>query len=183
MKKLATLIILLTLSCTGFAWPWNGKPLSGPSPKPTPQPATAVVVTAAPSQNAVSDARAVVRELNSELKIAKSENIKLKNNLDQANSDLKNSFALIEQLNKDISSLKEWGVVQQAEAQKWLSSYTSAVKRYHRLKNIAAAVAGLFGAMVGMWCMRFVPPVYAAYAFALPIVGAGLAAGALWMFL
>jgi len=183
MKKLATLIILLTLSSTSFAWPWNGKPLSGPVTKPTLQPAAVASVVQPPSQNAVNDARAVVRELNGELKIAKSENTKLKNNLDQANGDLKNSFVLIEQLNKDIASLKEWGVVQQAEAQKWLSSYTSAVKRYHRLKNIAAAVAGLFGAMVGMWCMRFVPPIYAAYALALPIIGAGAAASALWIFL
>jgi hypothetical protein len=180
MKKLATLIILLTISSTGFAWPWNGKPLSGPLVKPTPVPAAVVVV---PSQNPVNDARALVRELNGELKIAKSENIKLKNNLDQANGDLKNSFILIEQLNKDITSLKEWGVVQQAEAQKWLSSYTNAVKRYHRLKNIAAAVAGLFGMVVGIWLMGFVPPMYSAYALLLPVAGAGAAASALWIFL
>jgi len=180
MKKLATLIILLTISSTSFAWPWNGKPLSGPIVKPTPVPAAVVV---APSQNPINDARAVVRELNGELKIAKSENTKLKNNLDQANGDLKNSFILIEQLNKDIASLKEWGVVQQAEAQKWLSSYTNAVKRYHRLKNIAAAVAGLFGMMVGIWLMGFVPPMYSTYALLLPVAGAGAAASALWIFL
>jgi len=180
MKKLATLIILLIISSTGLAWPWNGKPLSGPLVKPTPVPSVVVV---APSQNPVNDARALVRELNGELKIAKSENTKLKNNLDQANGDLKNSFVLIEQLNKDITSLKEWGVVQQAESQKWLSSYTKAVKRYHRLKNIAAAVAGLFGMVVGIWLMGFVPPVYSTYALLLPVAGAGAAASALWIFL
>ena len=180
MKKLATLIILLTLSSTGFAWPWNGKPLSGPLVKLTPAPAAVII---APSQNPINDARAVVRELNGELKIAKSENTKLKNNLDQANGDLKNSFVLIEQLNKDISTLKEWGVVQQAESQKWLSSYTNAVKRYHRLKNIAACVAGLFGLIVGIWLMGFVPPMYSAYALLLPVAGAGAAASALWIFL
>jgi len=180
MKKLATLIILLTLSCTGFAWPWNGKPLSRPSPKPAPKPVAAVVVTAAPSQNAVNDARAVVRELNGELKIAKNENIKLKNNLDQANSDLKNSFVLIEQLNKDITSLKEWGVVQQAEAQKWLEKYTNAIKRYHRLKWIAAIIAGAVGVLLGLQIMSFVPP---PYSLLVPIGGAGLFATLVWVFL
>jgi hypothetical protein len=95
MKKFATLIILLTLCSTGLAWPWNGKPLSKPVVKPTPVPA---VVVTQPSQNPVNDARALVRELNGELKIAKSENTKLKSNLDQANGDLKTSFILIEQL-------------------------------------------------------------------------------------
>jgi len=180
MKKFATLIILLIVCSTGFAWPWNGKPLSKPVAKPTPVPA---VVLVQPSQNPVNDARALVRELNGELKIAKNENTKLKNNLDQANGDLKSSFIFIEQLNKDISTLKEWGVVQQAESQKWLSSYTNAVKRYHRLKNIAAAVAGLFGLMVGIWLMGFVPPVYSTYALLLPVAGAGAAASALWIFL
>ncbi len=180
MKKSATLIILLIISSTGLAWPWNGKPLSGPLAGQTPAPA-AVAVT--PPQNPINDARAVVRELNAELKIAKSENTKLKNNLDLANGDLKNSFVLIERLNKDITSLKEWGVVQQAEAQKWLSSYTKAVKRYHRLKNIAAGVAGLFGLIVGIWLMGFVPPMYSAYALLLPVAGAGVAASALWIFL
>jgi hypothetical protein len=181
MKKLATLIILLIISSTAFAWPWNGTPLSGPLAKPTPQPALVVVQPF--SQNPINDARTLVRELNGELKIAKIENTKLKSNLDQANGDLKTSFILIEQLNKDIANLKEWGVVQQAEAQKWLSSYTNAIKRYHRLKNIAAAVAGLFGMIVGIWLMGFVPPMYSTYALLLPVAGAGIAASALWIFL
>jgi hypothetical protein len=63
-----------------------------------------------------------------------------------------------------------------------MEKHTATLKRYHKLKNIAAIVAGLFGAMLGMYCMRLVPPVYAAYAFALPIAGAVLAFGCVWMF-
>jgi len=178
MKKLATLIILLIISSTGLAWPWNGKPFCSRTTK-----SVSTQSLVAPSQNPINEARATVHELNGELKIGKIENIKLKNSLDLANGDLKSSFVLIEQLNKDITSLKEWGVVQQAQAQKWLSSYTNAVKRYHRLKNIAAGVAGLFGLMVGIWLMGFVPPMYSTYALLLPVAGAGAAASALWIFL
>jgi hypothetical protein len=175
MKKLVPIVLLLILTSTGYSqFNWF-------KPKPKAQPTPVAVVQK--SKTPVQDAKQIVKELQSELRVAKSENAKLKDNLSKANGNLKDSFLQIDKLKKDIDALKEWGVVQQAEAQKWLSSYTSAVKRYHRLKNIAAAVAGLFGAMVGMWCMRFVPPVYAAYAFALPIVGAGAAASALWIFL
>jgi VIT1/CCC1 family predicted Fe2+/Mn2+ transporter len=63
-----------------------------------------------------------------------------------------------------------------------MNKYTSTLKRYHRLKNIAAIVAGLLGAMLGMYCMRLVPSIYAAYALALPIAGAVLAFAGVWLF-
>ena len=124
----------------------------------------------------------VIKELNTELKVAKQENQKLKNNLDQANKEVKKGFEKTLEVQKNADLLKEWGVEQHNQAFEWMDKYTKTIKRYHRLKNIAAIVAGLFGAMLGMYCMRLVPPVYAAYAFALPIAGAVMVFGAVWMF-
>lgn len=166
----------MSIVSTGMAWPWDKKPTEKPEVK---KPATAKVE----SGSSLQQARQVIRELNAELNSAKSENAKLKNNLINANKKVTEAEANAAIVQKQADALKEWGIQKQNEAFQWLEKYTKAVKRYHRLKMIAAVVAGLFGAMLGMWAMRFVPPIYAAYAMALPIAGAGIAAGALWIFL
>jgi predicted NodU family carbamoyl transferase len=118
--------------------------------------------------------------LKNELNVAKTENSKLTQSLNQARLDLDQSFAEIDKLNKDISTLKEWGVVQQAEAQKWLEKYTNAIKRYHRLKWIAALIAAAGGVLLGLQIMGFVPP---PYNLLVPIGGAGLFGALVWFFL
>jgi hypothetical protein len=168
MKKLL-LIILLLLPITSFGQFW--KPKAKPSPTP---------VLVEKSKTPVQDAKQIVKELQAELKIAKSENAKLEGNLDKANSNLKNSFLQMDKLKKDIETLKEWGVVQQAEAQKWLEKYTHAIKRYHRLKWIAALIAAAGGGLLGLQIMGFVPP---PYNLLVPIGGAGLFGTLVWMFL
>lgn len=173
MKKLLPLIILLILSGTSFGQFWK------PKPKPTPIPkATPVVVEK--SKNPVQDAKQIIKELQNELNIAKTENSKLEKNLAQANIDLNQSFSEIDKLNKDIETLKEWGIVQQAEVQKWLDKYTKAVKRYHRLKLIAALIAAAGGVLLGLQFMNFVPP---PYNLLVPIGGAGFFATLVWLFL
>jgi hypothetical protein len=176
MKKLLTIVFILSLASTGMTWPWDKKPVAKPEVK---KPVPAKVETG----SSLQQARQVIKELGSELNSAKSENTKLKNNLANANKKVAEAEASIATVQKQADTLKAWGIQKQNEAFEWLEKYTNAVKRYHRLKMIAAVVAGLFGAMLGMWAMRFVPPIYAAYAMALPIAGAGLAAGALWIFL
>jgi len=172
MKKLLPLIILLILTGTGYSqFNWF-------KPKPKAQPTPVAVVQK--SKTPVQDAKQIVKELQGELRVAKSENVKLKNNLSKANSNLKDSFLQIEKLNKDITTLKEWGVVQQAEAQKWLEKYTNAIKRYHRLKLIAALIAAAGGVLLGLQFMGFVPP---PYNLLVPIGGAGLFATLVWLFL
>ncbi len=173
MKKVLPLIILLVLSATSFGQFWKPKPRPTPVPKPIP-------VLVEKSKNPIQDAKGVVKELQSELKIAKNENEKLKQNLNEANVNVKNGFIQIDKLNKDIETLKEWGVVQQAEAQKWLEKYTNAIKRYHRLKWIAALIAAAGGVLLGLQIMGFVPP---PYNLLVPIGGAGLFAGLVWVFL
>lgn len=173
MKKLLPLIILLVLSGTSFGQFWKPKPKPTPIPKPTP-------VVVEKSKNPIQDAKQIVKELQSELKIAKNENAKLKQNLNEANTNVKNGFIQIDKLNKDITTLKEWGVVQQAEAQKWLEKYTNAIKRYHRLKLIAALIAAAGGVLLGLQFMTFVPP---PYNLLVPIGGAGLFATLVWLFL
>ena len=170
MKKLL-LIILLVLPVTSFGQFWKPKPKA--TPKPTP-------VLVEKSKTPIQDAKQIVKELQSELKIAKDENGKLKQNLNEANTNVKNGFIQIEKLNKDISTLKEWGVVQQAEAQKWLEKYTNAIKRYHRLKWIAALIAAAGGVLLGLQIMGFVPP---PYNLLVPIGGAGFFGALVWFFL
>lgn len=170
MKKLL-LVILLFLPITSFGQFWKPKPKAKPSPTP------ALVEK---SKTPVQDARQLVKELQGELKVAKDENIKLKNNLSSAQNELKNSFVQIDKLNKDIDTLKEWGVVQQAEAQKWLEKYTNAIKRYHRLKWIAAIIAAAAGVLLGLQFMNFIPP---PYNLLVPIGGAGLFGTLVWVFL
>jgi hypothetical protein len=170
MKKLL-LIILLVLPVTSFGQFWKPKPKA--TPKPTP-------VLVEKSKTPIQDAKQIVKELQSELKIAKDENTKLKQNLNEANANVKKGFLEIDKLNKDISTLKEWGVVQQAEAQKWLEKYTNAIKRYHRLKWIAALIAAAGGVLLGLQIMGFVPP---PYNLLVPIGGAGFFGALVWFFL
>jgi septal ring factor EnvC (AmiA/AmiB activator) len=171
MKKLIPLLILITLSSTGFSQFWKSKPKATPTPTP---------VAVERSKTPIQDAKQIVKELKTELSVAKSENIKLKENLTKAKSDLNNSFVQIDKLKKDIDTLKEWGVVQQAEAQKWLQKYTDAVKRYHRLKLIAAIIAAAGGVLLGLQFMNMVPP---PYNLLVPIGGASLFAILVWLFL
>ena len=172
MKKLVPIVLLLILTSTGYSqFNWF-------KPKPKAQPTPVAVVQK--SKTPVQDAKQIVKELQSELRVAKSENAKLKGNLDKANGNLKDSFLQIDKLKKDIDALKEWGVVQQAEAQKWLEKYTNAIKRYHRLKWIAAIIAGAVGVLLGLQIMSFVPP---PYSLLVPIGGAGLFATLVWVFL
>jgi len=173
MKNILPFLILITLTCSSFGQFWKPKPKATPTPQPTP---TVVEKTKTPIQ----DAKLLVKELTSELNVAKLENSKLKTNLDQANENVKKGFLEITKLNEDIKLLKEWGVIQQAEAQKWLEKYTKAVKRYHRLKLIAALIAAAAGVLFGLQFMNLAPP---PYNFGIPIGGAALFAALVWFFL
>lgn len=177
MKNLLPLIILIAISTTSFGQFWKPKP----KVKPTPAPVSVTNSVVLPS-NSLQEAKVVIKELNAELTSAKTSNTDLKNKLDIANNKVKEAEINTQQVQKNADSLKAWGIEQQNQAFQWMDKYTSTVKRYHKLKNVAAIVAALFGAMLGMYCMRLVPPVYAAYAFALPIAGAILAFGGVWLF-
>jgi hypothetical protein len=176
MKTLLPFIILIILSTTSFGQFWK------PKPKPSPTPVVITKTVSSSSSNPLQEAKSVIKELNSELSSAKATNSELKSKLIAANNKVKEAEINTQQIQKNADALKDWGIEQQNQAFEWMEKYTKTIKRYHRLKNIAAIVAGLFGAMLGMYCMRLVPPVYAAYAFALPIAGAIMAFGAVWLF-
>jgi septal ring factor EnvC (AmiA/AmiB activator) len=175
--KTLIIIIFLSLTSSGFSQFWKSKP----KPTPTPVPVAEIVVKPE-NTTSIQEARKIIKELNNELTVAKDENAKLKINLENANKKVEDaeSYTAIVQKNADI--LKNWGIEQQNQSFRWMEKYTSTIKKYHKLKTIAAIVSALFGAMLGMYCMRLVPPVYAAYAFTLPIAGAILAFGGVWMF-
>ena len=132
MKKTLTTILLLTLlASTSLAWPFNKQPTLQPTPvavvKPTPKPT-------------IQDGRDLAKGIVAELKTAKEENTKLKTSLDKAVEQTEQAESKTLEVQKSADTLKEWGMIQQAEAQKFMEKYNNAVKRYHRLKVIAAFI-------------------------------------------
>jgi hypothetical protein len=172
MKYILTIIAVLFLTSTVQAWPFGKK-----EPKPQPTPAAVVKPTPKPT---INEGREIVKGIAAELKAAKEENTKLKASLDKALLQTKNAEAKTVEVQKSADALKEWGVIQQAEAQKFMEKYNSAVKRYHRLKAIAALIAAAVGVLLGLQIMGFVPP---PYSLLVPVGGAGLFAALVWFFL
>jgi hypothetical protein len=174
MKYLLPFIIIFAITSTSQAvWPFNGKP----APKPTP---AAVAKPASTPKPTISGGREIVREISVELKAAKDENVKLKASLDKATQQVATAEAKTVEVQKSADALKEWGIIQQAEAQKFMDKYNNAVKRYHRLKAIAALIAAAVGVLLGLQIMGFVPP---PYSLLVPVGGAGLFAALVWFFL
>lgn len=168
MKKILPLTLLLILTTTGFAWPWGTK---DPQPKPTP------VATPKPT---VSEGRDIIKQIGAELKAAKEENVKLKDSLTKASQRVNDAEAKTVIVQQQADNLKEWGVVQQAEAHKYMEKYNNAVKRYHRLKLIAALIAAAVGVLVGIQFINLAPP---PYNLGIPFGGAAFFAALVWFFL
>jgi ElaB/YqjD/DUF883 family membrane-anchored ribosome-binding protein len=176
MKKLLPIIIILSLTSSVMAWPWNKKEKEGVvTTKPV---ATKVVQTN--SKTSIQEAQEIIKELGSELKSAKSENARLKNNLVSANSKIVEAVNNVSIVQKQADALKDWGVQQQQEAFKWFEKYNDTVKRYHRLKWIAALIAAAVGVLLGLQFMNLIPP---PYNLLVPIGGAGLFGTLIWVFL
>jgi septal ring factor EnvC (AmiA/AmiB activator) len=176
MKKLLPIIIIFCLASSAMAWPWSKREKKEvPAVKPV---ATKVVKTN--SKTSIQEAREVIQELNSELTSAKNENAKLKNNLVNANKKIKEAESSLINVQKQADLLKEWGIQKQQEAFQWLEKYNNAIKRYHRLKWIAALIAAAGGVFLGLQFMAFVPP---PYNLLVPIGGAGLFGILVWLFL
>jgi ElaB/YqjD/DUF883 family membrane-anchored ribosome-binding protein len=172
MKKILPIIILICLISTGYTWPFKKKEI-----KPTTQQSQTEVVKVKPT---IQDGRNLVKEISAELKVAKDENIKLKNNLEKATQKLQQAELKIQEVQKAADSLKQWGIEQQAEAQKYFDKYTKAVKRYHRLKWIAAIIAAAVGVLLGLQFMNLAPP---PYNLGVPVGAAALFAALVWFFL
>jgi hypothetical protein len=172
MKYILPLIAILFLTTSVQAWPFKKK-----EPKPTPTPVAVAKPTPKPT---IAGGREIVKEISVELKAAKDENAKLKVSLSKAQEQVKAAEAQTFEVQKSADALKEWGIIQQAEAQKFMQKYNDAVKRYHRLKAIAALIAAAVGVLLGLQIMGFVPP---PYSLLVPVGGAGLFAALVWFFL
>jgi hypothetical protein len=174
MKYILPLIMVCFLansSIAGINWPWNKKESKS---------APVVNVEKKKAPATINNARQVIRELNSELQTAKQQNIKLKDNLDRANAKVVAAEKETLIVKAAIEKLKEWGIVQQAEKFQWMEKYEKAIKRYHRLKMIAALIAAAAGIFVGLQFMNLVPP---PYNFGVPIGGALLFSSLVWLLL
>lgn len=175
MKKILTILIIFTfIVSTGMAqirWPWDKRP----KPKPTP-----VQVEVKKDPATISNARQIIKELNSELQNAKAQNTKLKDNLERANAKVVSAQAETQKVQEAADKLKEWGVAQQSEKFKWMEKYESLAKKYKLLKTIAVIIAAAAGVFLGLQFMALVPP---PYNLAVPIGGAGLFASLVGVFL
>lgn len=175
MKKILTILIIFTLiASTGMAqikWPWDKKP----KPKPTP-----VQVEVKKDPATISNARQIIKELNSELQNAKAQNTKLKDNLERANVKVVSAQVETQKVQEAADKLKEWGVAQQSEKFKWMEKYENLAKKYKLLKTIAVIIAAAAGVFLGLQFMALVPP---PYNLAVPIGGAGLFALLIGIFL
>lgn len=176
MKKiLLTIIIATFVTSTGMAWPWGKTPKPTPTPTPTP-----VAVSTNKEPATIGNARQVIKELNTELLNAKSQNTLLKDNLERANAKAASAEQETLKVQQAADKLKEWGIVQQVEKFKWMEKYEKAVKRYHRLKIIAMIIAGAAGVFLGLQFMNLVPP---PYNLGVPVGGAALFALLVGLFL
>lgn len=173
MKKLLLILCLFSFATTGFGQFWK------PKPKATPVPVRVAEPVKSPMNN-LQEARKIIKELNGELTAAKSENAKLKINLANANKTVMEAEKNVAAVQKQADTLKEWGIQKQKEAFEWLEKYNNAVKRYHRLKWIAAIIAAAGGILLGLQFMAFAPPPYNLF---IPIGGAGLFGTLVWIFL
>jgi hypothetical protein len=176
MKKYLPLLILLTLTTSGLAWPFGKK-----EPKPTPKPTPTSVSTPKPTPKpTLQEGRELVKGIASELNAAKTENAKLKASLAAATSKIQQAEAKTAEVQKSADALKEWGIQQQVEAQKYFQKYTDTVKRYHKLKMIAAIIAAAAGVLLGLQFMNVAPP---PYNLGVPVGAAALFAALVWFFL
>jgi ribosomal protein S20 len=173
--KTLIVIIFLSLTSSGFSQFWK------PKPKPTPTPVPVAEVVVKPENTtSIQEARKIIKELNSELQAAKTENAKLKTNLENANKKVDEAQSNTVIVQKQADTLKQWGIQKQNEAFQWLEKYSNSVKRYHRLKLIAAIIAAAGGVLLGLQFMAFAPPPYNLF---IPIGGAGLFGALVWIFL
>ena len=131
----------------------------------------------------IQQAKALIEELNTELKLAKQSNSDLSNKLEISKQELAYAETRVQDVQKTADILKEWGVEQEAKAFAWMEKFNKAIKRYHFLKNITGIIAAFYGLLLGLSCMKYVPPVYGAYAYALPVIGAILGFWGVWLFL
>lgn len=169
MKKLLFVFILVLLANTSYAiWPF-------PSKKP--EVTKTSEIQPAPQKPTVSGGRDILNQLKNELLSAKQENIKLKASLDKIKVELQNAYDETVKVQKEADALKEWGIVQQAEKEKYIAKYNASVKRYHRLKMIVTVIIGGVGAFIGLQFMSLVPP---PYNIAVPVGAAGLFAALSW---
>ena len=175
MKKLFSILIVLSFVATSaMAWPFGKK-----EPKSTSISTPAAVAKPTPKPT-IQDGRELVKGIAAELKAAKEENVKLKASLDKAVQQTNAAEAKTLEVQKSADALKEWGMIQQAEAQKFMEKYNAAVKRYHRLKLIACIIAAAGGVFLGLQFMNLAPP---PYNFGVPVGLAALFAALVWFFL
>jgi len=177
MKKL-TLILIALFAVMGTS---NAQLFKFGKPKPTPTPVPKAEVVVKPENTtSIQQARQVIKELNTELTAARVENEKLKINLEDAGRRVADAEQGTLEVQKKADQLREWGIIQQAEAHKFIERYNNAVKRYHRLKIIAAVIASLGGVLLGVQFMALTPPPYNLF---IPVIFSGIFAALVWFLL
>jgi hypothetical protein len=131
----------------------------------------------------LQEAKSVIQELNVELKSAKQTNLDLSKKLETSKGELEYARIRTQEVQKTADILKDWGIEQQNQLFVWMDKFNKAIKRYHFLKNITATIGAFYGLILGLYCMKYVPPVYGVYAYALPLIGVVFGFFGVWLFL
>jgi DNA-binding transcriptional regulator YhcF (GntR family) len=173
MKIITSLLLLFLITSTGLSWPFGKK-----EAKPTPTPKQTKVVTPEKPPT-LSGGRDLVKQLQKELSEALDSNKKLGVSLENAKKDVETAKIETATVQKKADELEKWGVLQQAEKHKYMKKYDEALVKYHRLKMIAAIIAGAVGVLLGLQFMNFAPP---PYNIAVPFGAAGLFALLVWLY-
>lgn len=167
-----SILIILFLNHSAYSiWPFTKK-----EAKPT----TVEKIEKPKSKPTLNDGRTLVKEISKELSSAKYENSNLKTSLNKALLKVKDAEARTLEVQKSADALKTWGILQQETAQKFIEKYNNAVKRYHRLKTLAAIIAAGLGVLLGLQFMNLTPP---PYNLLIPVGSAGLFALLVWLLL
>lgn len=173
MKKILPLILLLAVTSTGCSWPFTKKEAKpAPTPKQTP-----VVVTEKPAT--FGSGKDLIKQLQQALKEAQEANKRLGLDLINAKKDTDRAKEETVEVQKKADDLLKWGLVQQAEKEKYMKKYDEAMKKYHRLKLLAAIIGGAVGILIGLQFMNLAPP---PYNFAVPFGAAALFAALVWIY-
>lgn len=129
--------------------------------------------------NTLSEARRLLQLQKNELIIAKEENKKLASALNDSFVKITQGEVHLMQVQTTADALRQWGIDQQNESMTNFNQMMiekkekeKAIKKYHFSKLLNSITACILGLVLGLNLMKFVPPVYSYYAFALPLLGA-----------
>lgn len=145
----------------------------------------------------ISEARRLLLLQKQELIDSKALNKNLSQKLNDMTVEVMNSENRLKELQVSMDSVRQWGIDQQNQSVKNFNTMMNekkekehqimlkekAIKKYHFCKLLNAITVAILAFMFGLSLMKYVPPIYAQYAFAVPILTTSLGFALVWFIL